>query len=131
MISRTDIVATVDAIASRRLFSELKWLVEGPITANALDRTLQTLGLVEPLPGGGCRHTNLGKELNIDLQEVFMGLIDPWDAVHILEDNNLVSDDEVDSLFDLLEMDEKHYEAILRTRVQQAYRDHHGAKHLH
>jgi hypothetical protein len=131
MISRTDIVATVDEIASRRLFSEPKWLVEGPITANALDRTLQTLGLAEPLPGGGSRHTNLGKELNIDLQEVFMGLIDPWDAVHILEDNNLVSDDEVDSLFDLLEMDEKHYEAILRTRVQQAYRDHHGAKHLH
>jgi hypothetical protein len=89
MISKTEILTTVDAIASRRLFSEPKWLVEGPITANALDRTLQTLGLAEPLPGGGSRHTNLGKELNIDLQEVFMGLIDPWDAVHILGQSGL------------------------------------------
>jgi hypothetical protein len=132
MISKTDVVAKVDEIASRRLFSEPKWLVDGPITANALDRTLQTLGLVEPLSGRtGYQNTNLGKELNIDLQEVFMGLFDPWDAVGILEDHNLVSDDEADTLYSLLEMDEKHYEPILRRRVQQAYRDYHGAIRLH
>ena len=132
MISKTEVVARVDEIASRRLFSDPKWLVDGPIAANVLDRTLQKLGLVEPLSGGtGYQNTNLGRELNIDLQLVFMGLFEPWDAIHILEDHNLVSDDEIDTLFDLLEMGEQHYEHILRARVQQAYRDYFGATRLH
>jgi hypothetical protein len=131
MITRTEVLRVVDAIASRRLFSnEEKWLVPGPTTANALNRTLRTLGLVEE-DGKDTRSTALGKELNIDLHEVFMGLWEPWDAIHVLEQNNLVSDDEMDSLFDLLEMGEQHYEPILRSRVQQAYRDYYGATRLH
>jgi len=132
MLNKTEILTTVDAIATRRLFGDSRWLVDGPITASALSRTLQTLGLQEPLPNGAdYKNTSLGRELNIDLQEVFMGLWEPWDAVHILNDHHLVADDEVDMLFDLLEMDEKRYEPILRARVQQAYRDFHKATLLH
>ena len=45
MLSRTEILTTVDAIATRRLFGQEKWLVDSPITASALTKSLQTLGL--------------------------------------------------------------------------------------
>jgi hypothetical protein len=131
MLNKTEILTTVDAIATRRLFGQEKWLVDSPITASALMKTLQTLGLEEHLPNGSIRCTNLGKEFNIDLQQVFMGLFEPWDAVHVLVDHHLIAEDEADMLFDLLEMDEKKYEPILRARVQQAYRDYYRATTVH
>jgi hypothetical protein len=74
--------------------------------------------------------TSLGKEFNIDLQQVFMGLWDPWDAVHVLLGHHLIGEDEADALFDLLE-NEINYEPTFRTRVQQAYRDYYKATTLH
>jgi hypothetical protein len=132
MINRTEILATVDAIATSRLFGRGKWLVGNPRTATALNEMLQTLGLEELLPDGiSSRCTSLGKELNSDLQQVFMGLWEPWDAVHVLKDYDLVAEDEVDTLLDLLEIGEKYYEPLLRARVQQAYRDYYKATLLH
>jgi hypothetical protein len=131
MINKTEAMAIVDAIASRRLFGdEKKWLVEGPNVANALNETLRTLGLVEE-DGRYIRFTALGKELNIDLQQVFMGLWEPWDAIHVLEQHDLLSADEIDSLVDLLEVGEERFEPIFKTLVQQAYRDYYGATRLH
>ena len=60
-----------------------------------------------------------------------MGLWEPWDAVHVLIDHHLIAEDEVDTLFYLLEKGEKYYEPILKARVQQAYRDYYKATTLH
>ena len=77
MLSKTEILATVDTIASQRLFVDQKWFVD-PKTANSLHSTIKELGLIEPAPNNGTKLTTLGTELNIDLQEVFMGLWEPW-----------------------------------------------------
>jgi hypothetical protein len=73
----------------------------------------------------------LGKGINVDLYEVFMGLWDPWDMIHILEKHGLLDEDEVEHLFVLLQRDEKYYEPVLKARVQQAYRSYHKATLLH
>jgi hypothetical protein len=130
MLSKAQIMTTVDSLATRRLFTAEKWLSDCPITAGALTATLETLGLVEQLPNGG-RSTSLGKEINIDLQAVFMGLWTPWSAVEILRNQNLVDEDEADELLDLLETDEEDYEPVLRARVQKAYCDYYGSAALH
>jgi hypothetical protein len=129
MLSKAQIMKTVDAIARRRLFTDEKWLSDCP-TARALTATLETLGLLEQLPDGD-RCTSLGKEINIDLQSVFMGLWNPWDAVHILQSENLLGEDEVDELLELVEIDGEHCEPLLRARVQEAYRDYYGSAALH
>ena len=75
------------------------------------------------------KYTNLAKELDIDLQQLFMGLWDPCEAPWVLEEHKLVDESECEALFDLMETDE--YEATLRARVQQAYRDYHKVMRVH
>jgi len=131
MLSKAQIMTTVDGIATHRLFNAETWLSDSPIATRALTKTLATLGLVEQVPDGGRRSTSLGKQINLDLQAVFMGLWGPWDAVEILKDQNLLCEHEADTLLELLEMDEEHYEPLLRARVQEAYRDYYGSAALH
>ena len=45
----------------------------------------------------------MGKEFDLDLQLVFIGLLEPWDMVCTLEERGLVSPYEVDALFYLVE----------------------------
>jgi hypothetical protein len=124
------IFATLDALATKRLFYGDKWLVDSS-TADALCATLLQLGVVENVPNQAktTHYTSVGKDLKVDLQEVFMGLCDPWDAVSILEDYDLVAEDELELLYALLAKGEKYFEPMLRVRVQQAYRDYYNAKY--
>ena len=129
MLNKTEILGTVDTIASKRLFVDRKWLVDRE-TSIALNRTLEKLGLIEFLQDGvTMRYTKLGNELDIALQELFMGQWDPCDAVWVLEDRQLLDDSERDALVDLMETDE--YETQLRARVQDAYRTYHNVMHVH
>jgi hypothetical protein len=129
MLSRTEILATADTIASKRLFVDRTWLVDRE-TSIDLDRTLEKLGLIEFLPDGvTMRNTKLGNELDIDLQQLFMGQWEPCEAPWVLEDHKLVDASECEALFDLMETDA--YEAKLRARVQQAYRDYHKVMRVH
>jgi hypothetical protein len=129
MLSRAEILTTVDTIASNRLFVDPTWLVD-PETSIALTRTLEKLGLIELLPDRvTMKYTNLGKELNIDLQQLFMGQWEPWEAPWVLEEHKLLDETECEALFDLMETDE--YEAELRAHVQQAYRDYHRVMRVH
>jgi hypothetical protein len=125
---KRDISTRLEAIVAVRLFGDGNWLVDresGP----ALSKVLQEMGLEEQLPNDPktTRSTSLGKEFNIDLQMVFMGLWEPWDMIFILEEHELIDTDEVDTLVDLLNA-EKYSD--LRTRVKQAYRDYHKACQL-
>ena len=129
MLNRTKILTTVDTIASKRLFVDRTWLVDRE-TSIALDRTLKKLGLIDILPDGvTVRNTNLGNELNIDLQQLFMGQREPCDAPWVLEKHKLLDESECGALFDLMETDD--YEAGFRARVQQAYRDYHKVMRFH
>src|SRR4029077_13497685 len=129
MLSRTEILTTVDTIASKRLFVDRSWLVDREKSID-LDRTLEKLGLIEFLPDGvTMRNTKLGNELDIDLQQLFMGQWEPWEAPWVLEERQLLDESECEALFDLMEADE--YEAELRARVQQAYRDYHKVMRFH
>ena len=133
MHDKIEIVKILDTIATERLFGAGNWLVNCRATADALHRTLQPLGLDEPVPNtiNTTRNTELGKELNFDLYMVFMGLWEPWDAIYVLEEGGLISNDDADELYALLEFDHTHYEEKFRARVQRAYRDYHQATSLH
>ena len=132
MFNKTDVLTTIDTIVSTRLFGDGTWLVDAKPTANVLTRTLEELGLTETLPDGiTYRYTRLGKELDLDLQTVFMGLYDVGDAIIILEERNLLATNEADALFELWEKHETQFEHSLRVRVQQAYRDYHKVRLVH
>jgi hypothetical protein len=131
MLNKTEILSRVDTIASKRLFVDGKWLADNKTVAIALNKILKEFGLVETLPNGDETSTKLGKELDAELQLVFMGVFEPWDAISVLQDQNLITENEVEDLSDLLETDECHYEPLLRARVQQAYRDYHHAERVH
>jgi hypothetical protein len=60
-------------------------------------------------------------KFNIDLQMVFMGLLEPWDMIFTLQEYKLIDDDEADTLADLLQA-EKYSD--FRARVKKAYCDH-------
>ena len=127
---KTAIATRLAMIASTRLFGHDGWLADRE-AAIKLDEALQAMGLQEQVSAKTFGSTAVGNEVNVDLHIVFMGLCEPWEMVHILEQNGLLDEDEVDALFDLLERDEKHYEPPLKARVQQAYRSYHKATVLH
>jgi hypothetical protein len=132
MFYKTDVLTTIDTIVSKRLFGHGSWLVDGKPTASMLTRTLEELGLMETLSDGiTCRCTRIGKEIDIELQSVFMGLCEVDDAIRILEDRNLLATNEGDALFELWEKHERQFEPWLRSRVQQAYRDYHNVRLVH
>jgi hypothetical protein len=129
-MTKTEIATRLDAIASTRLFGDGKWLVDRE-AATALNGALEAMGLQEQLSENTSRDTPLGKEVNLSLHMVFMGLWEPWEMVHILADDGLIDEDESDRLFDLLERSGENYERALKACVQQAYRNYHRATFLH
>jgi len=130
MDKKHEVTTRLATIASTRLFGHEGWLADRE-AAIKLNEALQAMGLREQVSANTFRNTSLGNELKVDLYEVFMGLWEPWDMIHVLEEHGLLDEDEVDHLFDLLERDEKHYEPPFKARVQQAYRNFHKATVLH
>ena len=132
-MNKSDTLNKLDAIATERLFGVGPWLVNNPDASIALTKTLQPLGLEEPVPNAAdtTRLTNLGKQLNFDLYQIFVGLLEPWDAIMILEIRALISEQEAEELFSLLELAEEEYEPLLRARIQRVYREYYQAILLH
>ena len=113
-----------------RLFSRQPWLADRE-TCSALHRKLVQMGLVECV----CAETDtwrsspLGKELDVDLFEVFLGLFDEFNAM-ILEHYGLVDESEFDVI--CARMDKDNAESILIGYVKRAYLDYRNAtKFLH
>jgi hypothetical protein len=67
----------------------------------------------------------LGKELNLDLLMVFMGLWDEWEVPYVLEDFGLIDKSQSDAMIDLLSRGIDP-ESVLRGPAQQAYYDHYN-----
>jgi hypothetical protein len=90
MHSKTEIATRLDAIASTRLFGDGKWLVDREV-ATGLNEAIGAMGLQEQLSENTSRDTVLGKEVNLSLYMVFMGLWEPWEMVHILEEHGCLT----------------------------------------
>jgi hypothetical protein len=87
VMNKAEIIAELENMVAARLFSAQPWLADRE-TCSAVTRKLIQMGLweeagVEPQTW---RITPLGKELNVELYEVFMGVIYQWDMPLILEE---------------------------------------------
>jgi hypothetical protein len=72
----------------------------------------------------------LGKELNVDLFEVFMGVWSEWEVPTILEEFHLIDKEEEDAMY--ARMEDANAETVLRGCVKRAYYDYRKAtKFLH
>ena len=80
------------------------------------------MGLREQISSDTWRNSPLGKELDVDLFEVFMGLFDEWEVPYILEDHGLIDEWESDSI--CARMSRKvDPELVLVEVARRAYRD--------
>ena len=76
------------------------------------------------------RATPLGKELDVDLFQVFMGIIYEWDVVTILEDYRLIDKAEAYAMYARMEKGDA--ESVVIGYVKRAYFDYRKAtKFLH
>ena len=118
-------------MVAARLFGRQPWLADRE-TFSAVNRKLIQMGLVEvvcvePLTW---RISPLGKELDVELFEVFMGLFDEQEVPMILEHHRLIEESEVDAIYAC--MSEANAERVLSGYVKRAYFDYPEAtKFLH
>jgi hypothetical protein len=76
------------------------------------------------------RNTPLGKELDVDLFQVFMGHWDEWEVPTILERYRLIDESEADGILE--RMTEANAERVLSGYVKRAYFNYRKAtKFLH
>jgi hypothetical protein len=130
-MNKAEIIAELENIVVARLFSDQPWLADRE-TCSAVHRKLVQMGLVERVCGQAetWRNTPLGKELNVDLLEVFMGVWCEWDVPMILEENHLLDEAEAEALY--ARMNRADAETVLSRHVRRAYFDYGKAtKFLH
>ena len=129
--NKAKIIAELENMVAARLFGRQPWLADRE-TFSAVNRKLIQMGLweqvcVEPQTW---RPTPLGKELDVELFEVFMGLSYEWDVPFTLEQYRLIEASEVDAIY--ARMDKGDAEFVLIGYVKRAYFDYRKAtKFLH
>ena len=105
--------------------------VANPVDHNsAIHRKLIQMGLVEvvSVEPSTWRHTPLGKELDVELFQVFMGHWNEWEVPMILEEYGLLSESEFDAICE----SEADAESLLSGYVKRAYFEYRNAsKYLH
>jgi len=119
-MNKAKIIAELENMVAARLFGRQPWLADRE-TCSAVHRKLVQMGLVECV----CvepytwRSSPLGKELDLDLFEVFMGVFHEWEVLSILEQYRLIDESEVDAIWE--RMSEANAESVLRGYVKRAY----------
>lgn len=78
-MDKRGVIQEIHAMIDVRLFESPVWLVDRETSA-ALDRKLIQLGLNERVSQHATRATRLGRELDVDLVMVFVGL---WDEFEV------------------------------------------------
>src|SRR5262249_26633024 len=113
--------AELENMVAARLFSGQPWITDDQETISACRRRLLQMGLVEQVHAEPptWRYTPLGKELDVELFEVFMGLWYEYDVPLILEEYGLF--DESD--FDAMIKSEADAETLLSGYARRAYFD--------
>jgi hypothetical protein len=83
---------------------------------------IKALGLYEPVPGQPDTPTALGREVNIDLMLIFMGICGPYDVSFILEEYSLITEEEILEAERRLEKEDP--DAVLLPLVRRAFFGH-------
>jgi hypothetical protein len=125
-MNKAQIIAELENMVVARLFSGQPWLADRE-TISAYHRKLIEMGLWEQ----DCeRITPLGKELDVELFEVFMGIIYKWDVPFTLEEYDLLDESEFDAIGECTS--EADAERLLSGYVKRAYFEYRkAAKFLH
>jgi hypothetical protein len=124
-MNKAEIIAELEKMVVARLFGGQPWLAD-PETCSAVHRKLIQMGLWEQ-DRDAWRITPLGKELNVELFGVFMGVWHEWDVPLILEEYGLLSGSEFDAICE----SEADAESLLSGYVKRAYFDYRNGKFLH
>ena len=130
-INKAQIIAELENMVAARLFSGQPWLADLE-TNSVYHRKLIKMGLVEQVHAEPptWRYTPLGKELDVELFEAFMGVIYEWDVPFILEEHGLLDESEFDAISECTS--EANAEHLLSGYVKRAYFDYrNGSKFLH
>ena len=130
-MNKAKIITELENMVVARLFGRQPWLADRE-TISAYDRKLIQMGLVEQVcvEPQTWRNTPLGKELDVDLFQVFIGLFCEWEVPSILENYGLLSESETDAILE--RMTEANAERVLSGCVKRAYFDYRNAtKFLH
>jgi hypothetical protein len=130
-MNKTQIIAELENMVVARLFSRQPWLADRE-TFSVYHRKLIQMGLVEQVcvEPQTWRATPLGKELDVDLFAVFMGLNSEWDVPSILGHYHLIDRSEVGDICE--RMTEANAESVLSGYVKRAYFDYRKvSKFLH
>jgi hypothetical protein len=124
-MNKAKIITELENMVVARLFSRQPWLADRE-TCAAIDRKLLELGLWDPC---GWQITPLGKELDVDLFFVFLGMMEEWEVPMILERYGLLDDSEADAFYSMETADAS---AVLSGYVKRAYFEYRKAtKFLH
>jgi hypothetical protein len=131
VMNKAEIIAELENMVAARLFSGRPWLADWE-TNSAYHQKLIQMGLIEQVcvEPQTWRNTPLGKELDVDLFQVFMGHFGEWDVPFILEEYRLLDRSEADDIYE--RMTEANAERVLSGYVKRAYFDYRkAAKFLH
>ena len=130
-MNKAEIIAELENMVAARLFSGQPWPADDE-TVSAYHQKLIEMGLLEQVRAEPqtCRTTPLGKELDVDLFQVFMGITWEWEMPITLEQYGLLSESEADAIFECAS--EADAEFLLSGYVKRAYFDYRKAtKFLH
>jgi hypothetical protein len=130
-MNKTQIIAELENMVAARLFGGQPWLADLE-TSSAYHRKLIKMGLIEQVRDEPqtWQNTPLGKELDVDLFEVFMGHFSEWDVPFILKKHGLLNESELDNIIE--SMSEANAERLLSGYVKRAYFEYRkAAKFLH
>ena len=129
-MNKAKIIAELENMVVARLFSGQPWLAERE-TVSAVYRKLIQMGLLEQIRDEppSWQTTPLGKELDVDLFQVFMGVICEWDVPMTLKEHGLLTKSEFDSILEpTSDADAK---SLLDGYVKRAYFDYRNGKFFH
>jgi hypothetical protein len=130
-MNKAKIISELENMVVARLFGRQPWLADRE-TCSAVNRKLIQMGLMEVVgvEPPTWRITPLGKELDVELFAVFMGLIHEWDVPLILEEHGLLNESEFDAIVECASEANAH--CLLSGYVKRAYFDYRkAAKFLH
>jgi hypothetical protein len=129
-INKAEIIVELENMVAVRLFSRQPWLADRE-TYSAVKRKLIQMGLVEQISVEMSRITALGRELDVDLFLVFMGVMHEWDVPITLEQYGLLNESEFDAIT-INASSKVDAETLLSGYVKRAYFDYRKAtKFLH
>jgi hypothetical protein len=130
-MNKAEIIAELENMVAARLFSGQPWIADWE-TASSYHRKLMQMGLLEQVRAEpqAWRITPLGKELDVDLFQAFMGLRYEWEVQLILDKYGLINDSEFNAIPECTS--DANAERLLNWYVKRAYFDYRkAAKFLH